>query len=301
MDLGHVKKIGLFVKPRDAAATKLAGTLTEYLLKRYDAVLSASHSVGLVLKSKVAAATIEEIRNECQLVIAIGGDGTLLAAGHSVSRRNIPLIGINLGRLGFLVDIQPEQSANILDKILEGEHTVEERCMFRATHTHGGRVLKKYDVCNDVVIKHKSSARMIEIETKADNRLLNVMMGDGVIASTPTGSTAYALSSGGPLIEPTLDAILIAPICPHALTNRPIVLSAMREVTLIYTRNNSGGALVSIDGQTNENLNPGAHVAIKIADYKMRLIHPMSHDFFQTLQLKLGWGQKHPKSRQTND
>ena len=296
MDFSHVKKIGLFVKPSDAAATKLANTLTDYLLKRYDAVLSHSHSVGLMFDSKVKAATIEEICRECQLVIAIGGDGTLLAAGHSVSHKHIPLIGINLGKLGFLVDIQPEHVDTVLDGILSGDHTIEKRSMLHATYIHDARVFKEYDVCNDVVIKHKNSARMIEIETMTDGLLLNIMMADGAIVATPTGSTAYALSCGGPLIEPSLDAILLAPICPHTLTNRPIVFSPKREITLVYSTSNSGVALVSVDGQTNENLHPGDRVVVKMADYQMQLIHPLKHDFFQTLRLKFGWGQKHTKT-----
>ena len=300
MNLDHVKKIGLFVKPHDAAATKLASGLTDYLLERYDAVLSASHSVGLVLNSKVSPATIEEICTECQLVIAIGGDGTLLAAGHSVSHVGIPLIGINLGTLGFLVDVRADAAAEILDKILAGEHTVENRCLFHVTYMHDNRVFKEYDACNDVVIKHKNSARMIEIETITDNRLLNTLLADGIMLSTPTGSTAYALSAGGPLIEPSLDAILLVPICPHALTHRPIVLSPSHDITLIYTHHNSGVAMVSVDGQTNENLHPGDRVSVKLADYKMQLIHPPGHNFFDTLRFKFNWGQKHPKT-QTDD
>lgn len=293
MDLSHVKKIGLFVKPGDAAATKLANTLSKYLLKRYDSVFSASHSVDLILNSKVKSATIEEIAQDCQLVFAIGGDGTLLAAGHSVSHKNIPLIGINLGKLGFLVDIQPEHVDSVLDEILAGDHLVESRCMLHATYIHDDKPFKEYDICNDVVIKHKNSARMIELETLADGNLLSFMLADGIILSTPTGSTAYALSCGGPLIEPSMDAILLAPICPHTMTNRPTVFAPNREITIIYSATNSGTALAAVDGQSNENLQPGDRVVVKMADYRMQLIHPLKYDFFETLRLKLSWGQTH--------
>lgn len=291
MDLPKIKKVGLFVKPQNAAATKLAITLTNYLLKRYEAVLSASHSVGLVLNNSVTAATIDDICRECQLVLVVGGDGTLLAAGHSVSACGIPLIGINLGKLGFLVEIPPKNVIDELDKIFAGKFNTEMRCLLHVTYWRNGRAFKEYDACNDVVVKHKNSARMIELEAMADDVLLSSSMSDGLIISTPTGSTAYALSSGGPIIEPLLDAILLAPICPHTLTYRPMVVSPERTIKLIYTKENIGGALVSIDGQINDNLNPGDHIVVKLAPYKMTLIQPLQHNYFETLRLKLGWGK----------
>ena len=291
MDPSNIRNVGLFVKPRDANATRLAVTLTDYLLKHFESVLSASHSLTLMLNNAIKAATMEDIRKECQLVIVIGGDGTLLAAGHSVSSAHIPLIGINLGKLGFLVDVPPQNMTKELDEIFAGRFYVEERCLLRAEYCHNDQVFRQYDACNDVVVKHKNSARMIELEVLADDTLMSSTLSDGLIISTPTGSTAYALSTGGPLIEPRLDAILLAPICPHTLTYRPLVVSPTHTIKVAYTRNNLGNALVSVDGQINDNFCPGDHITVRLAPYKMALIQPRRHNYFENLRLKLGWGK----------
>lgn len=226
-----------------------------------------------------------ELGAACDLIIVVGGDGTLLHAARELAPANVPLLGINLGRLGFLVDISPDHLEERLDQILAGEYHADTRAMLDVT-TDGieGRAV------NDIVVHKWNSVRMIELETYIDGQFVNAQRSDGVIVSTPTGSTAYALSGGGPLVHPGLDALLIVPICPHTLSNRPIVVGGDSEIELRIRDYEHELVRLTCDGQINLPLAEGQAIHIRRGRHRLRLLHPRGYDHYSILRAKLGWG-----------
>jgi NAD+ kinase len=236
----------------------------------------------------------QDIGKRCSLAIVVGGDGTLLHAARSLAQAGVPLLGINLGRLGFLVDVSPSDIETSLDRILKGECDAEARSML-AARVNGA---DPYSALNDVVIHKWNTARMIEFETYVDGAFVNVQRSDGVIVSTPTGSTAYALSGGGPLLHPRLDVIVLVPICPHTLSNRPLVVGGSSRIEIRVCGFDQGHARITCDGQTDLALLPDSRVLVERSPYPARLLHPKGHDHFDILRAKLGWGG-HPPTAQS--
>lgn len=231
-----------------------------------------------------------ELAEQCDLAIAIGGDGTILNAGRSLADAGVPLVGINLGRLGFLADVSPDSMTEQLDHILDGNYAAEERSLLHATVCRGERELSGSDALNDVVVHKRDVARMIELEVHIDGRLLSSQRADGLIVATPTGSTAYALSGGGPILHPFLDAMVLVPICPHSLNNRPIVINEASEISIVVHTNTYAQAQITCDGQVNFALTPGDRVHIRRKAKRLRLIHPPGYDYFEILRRKFHWG-----------
>ncbi len=227
---------------------------------------------------------------ECDLAIVVGGDGTLLNAARGLVLHDVPLLGINLGRLGFLVDISPDGMLETLDEILAGHYREEHRLLLHAEVFHEGDKVSESDAFNDVVVHKWEVARMIETETYIDGQLLSVMRSDGLIVSTPTGSTAYALSGGGPILHPTLDAMVMVPICPHAMSFRPYVTDGSSHIEIVVTETAHSHAQVTCDGQINLGIVTGDRVRISRHDKAVRLIHPMQYNFYDILRAKLNWG-----------
>jgi len=227
----------------------------------------------------------------CDLVIVVGGDGTILNAGRSLADAGVPLVGVNLGRLGFLADVSPDHMTVQLDQILAGEYAQEERALLHAAVYRGDECINASDALNDVVIHKWDVARMIELEVRIDGQLLNTQRSDGLIVSTPTGSTAYALSGGGPILHPSLDAMVLVPICPHSLNNRPIVIHETNAVDVIVHAGDYTQAQVTCDGQVNFALLPGDRVSIHKKSHALKLIHPPGYDYFEILRRKFGWGR----------
>jgi NAD+ kinase len=227
-----------------------------------------------------------DMGERCDLAIVVGGDGTLLHAARALAPSGVPLVGINLGRLGFLVDVSPDEIETCLEHILAGEHDAEERFLL-AARTDGG---PDHPALNDVVIHKWNTPRMIEYETYIDGVFVNVQRSDGIIVSTPTGSTAYALSGGGPLLHPSLDALVLVPICPHTLSNRPLVVAGGSRIEIRVCGFDAGHAEVTCDGQTSLALARGERVRIERTPHAARLLHPKGHDHYKILRAKLGWG-----------
>jgi NAD+ kinase len=212
-----------------------------------------------------------------------------------MARHGVPLLGINLGRLGFLVDISPDDIERALDRVLAGEYDSDTRSLLNASVVSQETVTPAYLALNDVVIHKWNTARMIEFETYIDGLFVNAQRSDGLIVATPTGSTAYALSGGGPLIDPSLDAIMLVPICPHDLSNRPLVVPGDRRIEIRVCGQDHGHAHVSCDGQTDLPLPRQACVRIARHPDEVCLLHPRGHDHFQILRAKLRWGG-HPRA-----
>lgn len=279
--------IGVIAKQGETPETRLVvARLARYLRQRgpevcFDPLAAALASVG---EPRVLTAT--EMGQHCDLVITVGGDGTLLGAARALASSGVPLLGINLGRLGFLADVSSDAIETGLAAILDGDFDAEERFLLAARVNENPPVL----ALNDVVIHKWNTARMIELETRIDGVFVNLQRGDGIIVSTPTGSTAYALSGGGPLIHPALDAIALVPICPHTLSNRPLVVAGSSRIAIrAPSRADQGHIIVTCDGQTDVFLTAKSRVLIERGPHPIRLLHPKGHDHFEILRAKLGW------------
>lgn len=226
----------------------------------------------------------------CQLAVVLGGDGTLLAAARALAPLDVPLLGVNLGRLGFLVDLSPAQALTSLGAILDGQHCMEERLVLDGTVTRGGQVLAGGTALNEVAVHKWDSLRAIELETRIAGRLLYRQRADGLIVSTPTGSTAYALSAGGPILYPDLRTLLVVPVCQHTLGIRPVVVG-VQPVTVTLTDTRHAQARAVWDGHHSVALRGGDVIEIKARPRPLRLMHPQGYDYFELLRSKLHWAQ----------
>ena len=225
-------------------------------------------------------------------IIAVGGDGTLLNVARSLSGYGIPVVGINLGRLGFLADIPATAMQESLEEILQGRYVAEDRFLLHATVQRKGNPVGEGDAFNDVVIHKWNIARMIEVEIHINGQFVDMQRSDGIIIATPTGSTAYALSGGGPILNPTLNAIALVPICPHTLSNRPIVVDGDSRIDVVVRHCHHDHAQMTCDGQNTFGLMEGDSIRIHKKERSLRLIHPAHYDYYQILRAKLRWGSK---------
>jgi NAD+ kinase len=285
------KTIGLISKLDDPRLKVTVTALLTQLKARGLDVLVGDSVARLLGDAALVTADRDELARRCDLVIVVGGDGTLLQTARSLAGTDALLLGVNYGRLGFLADISPDEVEQRLDQILAGDYQLELRFLLRARVLREGRSVHENVAFNDVVVHAQSLARMIEVETYIDERFLNAQRADGLIVSTPTGSTAYALSGGGPILHPCLEAIVLVPICPHTLSNRPIVISADSHIEIALTESNTTPAQASFDGQDNFDLRPGDRVAIQRHERPIRLIQPGGHNYFDTLRAKLHWSE----------
>lgn len=285
------RTVGILAKPSDERLSGTLETLVGHLHARGLSILLDQASLpDLPALRGYSRATRDEIGQQSDLVIAVGGDGTLINAAHGLAPHGKPVLGINLGRLGFLVDISPDELGSRLDRILGGEYVAEERFLLCGQVLRGETVVHEGIVFNDLVYKVRDAVRMIEFETHIDGRYLFTQRSDGMVISTPSGSTAYALSAGGPILTPGLEAIVLAPICPHALSNRPIVVPASSCIEIRATRHSRANSLVSFDGQTMIDMEPEDRLTIRRASHSACLIHPADYDYFHILRAKLHWG-----------
>lgn len=231
-----------------------------------------------------------QLASEADLFIAIGGDGTMLYAARLAVGHGIPLLGINLGRLGFLTDVSPDEIERSLQAVLDQQALTESRLLLEATVTSPSAEPRSGLALNDVVLGRREPGRMIDFETRVNDVFVNDHAGDGLIAATPTGSTAYALSCGGPIMQPALDAITLVPICPHTLSDRPVVLPADSVITVRRTERAQTHAEISLDGQFLAALTASDTLTIKASEQRLALIHPPGYDYFELLRSKLNWG-----------
>jgi NAD+ kinase len=238
-----------------------------------------------------ATASLETLAETSDLVVIIGGDGTLLHTARILAPYDVPIVGVNRGRLGFLADIAADRMLDSIDRILAGNYEEDPRFLLSTRIDNGDGDAAGNVALNDVVLHKWLTARMIEFELWINGRFVESQRSDGIIISTPTGSTAYALSGGGPLVYPDLDAILLVPICPHALSNRPIMVSASSRIELrLCGRTTPDDVRVTCDGQTTLELALDSRIRIVKAEHPARLLHPAGHDHFQILRNKLDWG-----------
>ena len=234
--------------------------------------------------------TRHQIAQEADLLLVLGGDGTLLAAAREAAPRGIPILPINLGGLGFLTSFTLEELYPALQDAISGCSPISERVMLLAERTHGGSALAQQQVLNEAVVHKGTLARMIELELYIDDGFVCRYRADGLIVATPTGSTAYSMSAGGPIVHPAVESILITPICPHTLSDRPIVVPDVSRVELRMAED-SDSVFLTLDGQTGVPLQAGDRVRITRAVERLKLIHPPNKTYFEILRNKLKWGE----------
>lgn len=285
-------QIGLIGKYGDPSVADTILRLNNLLTGKKCQIWVEANTAKAMPKHKLAIADFAEIGEKCDLAITVGGDGTLLHSARELVNYDIALLGVNLGRLGFLVDVSPEQIESQLDAVLSGAYVEEHRIMLTATIKNELEPEPRIsDAFNDVVIHKWEVARMIETETYIDGRLLNTMRSDGLIVSTPTGSTAYALSGGGPILAPDMDALVVVPICPHSMSYRPIVLDGASKIEILVRDYPHSHAQVTCDGQINMGLVSGDKISIERKKTRVRLIHPPEHNHYHVLREKLHWSE----------
>lgn len=284
------KTIGIIVKPHTELVKDKLEQLLAYLKQKDCEILLDESIVGLADSKDIVARDV--LGSRCDLAITLGGDGTILNAARSLADKNVPMVGINIGRLGFLADISSDEIDTVLDDILSGKYIEEERFLLEAKIIRNKKIVFSADALNDVVVHIRDVARMIEFETRINDQFVNHQRADGLIISTPTGSTAYALSSGGPILQADLDAITLVPICPHTLSSRPLVVNSSSEVDILISETKQAIAQVTCDGQTSFNVKNGDHVCIKRKQHTITLLHPQDHNNFDILRAKLNWSEQ---------
>ena len=284
------KTVGLWGRLGDRSVIEPALQVAAHLRKRGVKVLAATEADG---SNQITGATLvreNELAAHCDLVVAIGGDGTLLHAARHVAARGVPLLGINRGRLGFLTDISPEHLLEAMDAILAGDFLSDQRLML-AAHVSTAGSGEALFALNDVVLQKGDTGRLLDFTTTVDGVYVNTHRGDGLIVATPTGSTAYALSCGGPIIQPNVDALVMVPICPHTLSDRPLVLPTTSTIEVSLDRGGLGSAHVVCDGEPLARLGDGDVVTISLATQTVTLLHPRDYNYYELLRSKLNWGR----------
>jgi len=287
------KTIGIIGKSADPGIEQAIREISQFCEQTSREVLLDEYTANHIGSSDLKTASRDTLGKHCELVIVVGGDGTMLSAARILCDYEVPLIGINLGRLGFLTDISPDEAIDRLNEILNGEYEVEERLLLNASVRRNGKEIAKGNALNDVVVHKWEVAHMIETDTYINGHFVHTHRSDGIITSTPTGSTAYALSGGGPIIQPGLEALVIVPICPHTFSNRPITFKADSQVKIVLSETSRNKGQVTCDGRMLHEMEMGDEVVIETTPRKLKLLHPKGHDYYQILRAKLHWAE-HP-------
>ncbi len=283
------KKIGLVGRSKQSGLREVIHELLALLEERALEVLLEDCLGELVEDSSHRLASCDEIGQSVDLVIVVGGDGSLLSAARTLAKYDTPVIGVNRGRLGFLTDIIPDEVSSQISAVLDGKYVREHRFLLDAQVHRNGKVMGRAGALNDVVVNSGTSAQMIELELYIDDIFVYRQRADGLIVSTPTGSTAYSLSGGGPIMHPTLDAIVLVPMFPHALSSRPIVIEGNSQIRIDILGRNSIHPPVTCDGQVNMTAQPGDSVHVSKESHRLTLLHPIGHSFYASCRDKLRW------------
>lgn len=287
----HFNLIAIVGHPRRPTALVTQNILWRWLnQKGYKVIVEKQIAHELHLHGAITG-SLADIGQQADLAVVVGGDGNMLGAARQLAHYDIRLIGVNRGNLGFLTDLDPDNALQQLSEVLEGHYIDEQRFLLEAQIYQHGQQKCTSTAINEVVLHPGKVVHMIEFEVYIDEKFAFSQRSDGLIISTPTGSTAYSLSAGGPIISPGLDAVTLVPMFPHSLTARPLVISAASTIRLRFSHIRSE-LEISCDSQKSLPIQPGEEVLIKRCDYHLNLIHPKNYSYFNTLSSKLGWSKK---------
>jgi len=283
-----MKNIAIFAKVHDPRCQDVALQLISWLKgKNLTPLVEAHLARHIDFKENI----ITDIPPDTEMVVVLGGDGTLISVARMIGDREVPILGVNLGSLGFLTEITLDELCASVERYSTGDYKISERMMLKVTVVRNGELIEKKRVLNDVVITKGALARIIDLETTINDSYLTTFKGDGLIISTPTGSTGYSLSANGPILYPELECFVITPICPHTLTNRPIVVASDSLIS-VELKCLKEDVFLTLDGQVGIELKCGDEIRVRKSEYQTRLIISYSKDYFEILRTKLKWGER---------
>tara|TARA_R110002072_G_scaffold216658_3_gene374105 strand:- start:6973 stop:7863 length:891 start_codon:yes stop_codon:yes gene_type:complete len=285
-------RIGLIGRPGHAGVVETLGRLIGFLQTRGLSVVLEQGTAELLPDAALTEYRRHELGAECDLVIVVGGDGSMLNAARALVSHNVPVLGINRGRLGFLTDVRPEDIEETLGAVLDGHYYEEKRFLLEFSVRRDSELIAGGTALNDVVLHPGTAAQMIEFELFIDGQFVNSQQSDGLIVATPTGSTAYSLSAGGPIMHPSLNALVLVPMYPHTLSSRPLVVDADLEIRIAVVKQRTISPLVSCDGAVRFHTEPGDEIIIRKKNGPLRLIHPLDYNYYEVCRSKLGWGNR---------
>ncbi len=281
------KSIGILTKPKFPEVKTTLQAVVAWLRTRNIDVILDTTSASLLSEQSGVQKT--QLASQAGMLLVLGGDGTMLNAARLAGERGIPILGVNMGGLGFLTEVQLENLYPSLERVFANEFVIDERLMLK-THVHRhGETVAQGVVLNDVVISKGTLARMIELKISIEGRFVTNLRGDGLIVSSPTGSTAYSLSAGGPIVNPAVHSLMLTPICPHTLTHRPLIVPGNAEIDVTLTSKDDG-AMATLDGQVGVAISQGDAIEIKISEHRTRLIRFPETQYYGVLREKLKWG-----------
>ena len=287
--MSEFQNIGLIGRTESESAVISLKRLMAFLEREGLAVVLEQETASAAPNHNARVAPKDRLGELCDLVIVVGGDGSLLAAARALAKFSVPLLGINRGRLGFLTDITPDEIEQKVGEVLAGKYMAESRFLLDMSVTRAGKPIGKGSALNDVVLHPGEFIRMIEFDLYIDGQFVYTQRSDGLIVSTPTGSTAYALSGGGPIMHPKLDAIVLVPLNPHTLSSRPIVVEGSSEFKVVVGEHNTANPHVTCDGHDQVITQPGDVIRIHKKPHRLTLVHPLEHNFYETCRSKLNW------------
>lgn len=285
-----IQNVAIFAKVHDPRCQTVASELVAWLETRNCVPLIEAHLSRHLGRSNIM--TDEEIRDQAELVVVLGGDGTLLSVARLFCGSNIPILGVNLGSLGFLTEVTVEELYPVLEHCLKGKPHISHRMMLEVSVLRDGKKIEKGHVLNEIVINKGALARIVDLKTTINRHFLTTFKADGLIVSTPTGSTGYSLSAGGPIIHPQMSCIVITPICPHTLTNRPIMVSDDSLICITVTSSFDEKVYLTLDGQVGCELQEGDSVKVHKAVTTTALVVSRKRDYFEVIRTKLKWGER---------
>lgn len=286
-----IKTVGIISRPRRQDIALVVPPLVRWLQEHGAKVACDSETSDCLGAIAVQSRRREELPDGTDLLIVLGGDGTLLSAARLSAANAVPILAVNLGSMGFLTTVAQDEMYSDLDEIFRGEHRVSERVMLEAEIVRGGVGVRRQIALNDAVLNKAALARIMDLELRVDGEYVTTYKADGLIFSTPTGSTAYSLSAGGPIVYPMVEAFVVTPICPHTLTHRPLVIPDTGVIEVDF-RSQDQAVFLTLDGQIGIELSPGDTVRMRKAAKKLLLVRPARKTYYEILRSKLKWGER---------
>lgn len=286
-----IRTVGIISRPRREDIARVVPPLIDWLHARGAEVVCDSETRGCI--GELAGETLkrEDLPARSDLLIVLGGDGTLLSAARLAAERKVPILAVNLGGLGFLTTVSQDEIYPILEEIFSSKHRVSQRVMLEADIVRAGALVRRQIALNDAVLNKAALARIMDLELRVDGEYVTTYKADGLIICTPTGSTAYSLAAGGPIIYPTVEAFVITPICPHTLTNRPLVIPDSAKIEIDF-KADEDSVFLTLDGQVGIELVAGDHIVVRKAPEKLRLVRQAKKTYYEILRNKLKWGER---------